>query len=480
MDTDYEARNYATRMCLGIDKDCGGIVVFEPDMAPGTRFQIMYRAMDLGYIRPRVEGLLQRLEREGKEPFFAMYINCAGRCAGYGGADLEDALVIQDLVGDRFPLFGIYAGGEIAPLGGKARSMGWTGVFCVFSRSKKGRRIPARGAEKIWDPRAATVAGQKNLTYAQVEKLAVQNMAKILALDAQSIVVRTELEQKRRGFSLLAELSVALRGLEDRGNIFLTATRRINAALNMQKTVLLVPDGAGRFTPSVLQGFSLEERAVLVGERMRVDADLLDMTKTVLVTGAHAKGYLADLRQVLNLPYFIAAPLVVRDELCGLLITGRMVEAPPILCRLSENEAETMVAFIMIDLDNLKEINDQYGHIVGDRVLEILAHTLCRTFRSTDIIARFGGDEFVVLCKSEGGVQSIQSRVAVLVHDWREMPHLAEDGRVFNATLSVGVLMVPGQGAGFEELVRRADMALYEAKQKGRNRYVVYQDNRAK
>lgn len=532
VDAEYDPENYASRLCQGIDKDRGGIIMFEPDMVAGTRFQVMYRTLGLDYVQPQVEGLLDRLATEGKEPFFAVFIDCAGRCAGYGGTDLEDACVLQDLVGNRFPLFGIYTGVEIAPLGGKPRSLDWTGVFCVFSKRKDVRNVKrAVRPHRVWGAEADTAEQRKTLSPAQVEKLAVQNMAKILALDAQSIVIRNELEQRRRGFRLLAELSVSLREFEDRGSIFYTATRRINASLNMQKTVLLVPDATGTFTPSVLQGFTAGETAVLARMGFGADVGLLDVTETVLVTGEHDEDFMGDLRRILNLPYFIAAPVVVRNKLSGILITGRMVEAPPFLCRLSRNEAETVqavaallastmvykkldeahrrasldpltelynrgaleqqvtallegdlaedakVAFILADLDYLKEINDQYGHIAGDRVLKMLARTLRFTFRFTDIVARLGGDEFVVFCMSPRGVASIEPRVAKLVDDWRRLPHYTEDGRVFYATLSIGLVVAPGRGATFKELLRRADIALYQTKQNGRNGYTVYDEN---
>jgi len=104
-------------------------------MVEGTEFQIMYRSLDLDYMAPRLENLFDRLGE--REPVFALYINCAGRAAGYGGIDLEDALMLQKTVGDRIPILGIYTGVEIAPIGGRPRGLDWTGVFCLFSVTKQ-------------------------------------------------------------------------------------------------------------------------------------------------------------------------------------------------------------------------------------------------------------------------------------------------------------------------------------------------------
>ena len=128
---DFNEEIYASRLCLAIDKERSGIVMFEPDMVVGTEFQIMYRSLHLDYMPPRIEELFARLN--GRKPVFALYINCAGRAAGYVGKDLEDAVVVQETVAGRVPLMGIYTGVEIGLVQGKPRVLDWTGVFCLFS-----------------------------------------------------------------------------------------------------------------------------------------------------------------------------------------------------------------------------------------------------------------------------------------------------------------------------------------------------------
>lgn len=524
---EYDENNYASRLCLDIDKERGGIVMFEPDMVEGTEFQLMFRSLDLDYMKPKLQELFNKLEN--RELIFSMYIDCAGRSAGYGGTEMEDALVIQEAVKDRIPLLGIYSGVEIASIGGRPRGLDWTGVFCVFSKNKDEKEEKSTDAEApVWNMMTAKAEKDEKIPIEAMVNLCEQNAAKVLALDTQSISIRHELEQKRRGFSLLAELSVTLRQGSGKENIFLRTTQRINAALNMQKTVVMFPDTEGRFIPSVLQGYTTEEKAVLEGQQIEVDEELLNMEAPILVTAADDEGQLTELRNTLKLPYLISAPVIVENKVAAILITGRMVEAPPFLSRLGQNDLETVQAisallasilvyerlddankqaqtdvltgllnrgaleqqttqllqqelpygkmsvFIMIDFDNFKEVNDNYGHLVGDEALIALAHVLKDNFRATDIVARLGGDEFAVFCTLTGDVKQITQKVERLMNYWSSNPFITEDGIKLYSTLSIGVSIAPRDGTSYNELLHKADIALYKSKQNGRNQYTIY------
>ncbi|GHU03694.1 hypothetical protein FACS1894205_0670 [Alphaproteobacteria bacterium] len=130
---DFQEEDYANHLCLAIDKEREGIVMFEPNMVEGSEFQIMRRGLDLDYIPPKIEKLFADLG--DRKPVFALYIDCAGRAAGYAGIDLEDAVAVQEAVGGRVPLLGLYTGVEIAPVNGRSRGLDWTGVFCLLSTS---------------------------------------------------------------------------------------------------------------------------------------------------------------------------------------------------------------------------------------------------------------------------------------------------------------------------------------------------------
>lgn len=336
----YDENNYASRLCLGIDRKRDCIIMFEPDMIAGTEFQIMFRSMDYDYMKPKVEELFDRLD--GREPVFAMYIDCAGRCAGYGGMDLEDAVVIQEAVNSRVPLLGLYTGVEIAAMGGRPRGLDWTGVFCLFSRNKAGSTVAQTKNVSTWE-NAKTKPASDEITIDAVLKLCEQNAAKVLALDTQSIAIRHELEQKRRGFRILAELTTSLKQEADYDKVFLSVAKRMNSALNMQKTIVLVPDNKGLYTPTVLHGFTESEKSTLANKSIKIGPELLNAEIPLLLTAEDTER-LMDLRKTFALPNLIATPVSLQNEVVAVLITGRMVEQPPFLLRLSPDDVETVQA----------------------------------------------------------------------------------------------------------------------------------------
>lgn len=127
----YREQDYANRLCCGVDIERGGLVMFEPDLVPGTEVRLMRRSVDFSYIQRRTHDLLARLE--GRRPFFALYIDCAGRASAYCGSEGEEAAEVQRALGDSIPLLGFYTGVEIAPVGPAPEPLDWSGVLCVFS-----------------------------------------------------------------------------------------------------------------------------------------------------------------------------------------------------------------------------------------------------------------------------------------------------------------------------------------------------------
>jgi diguanylate cyclase (GGDEF)-like protein len=128
---------------------------------------------------------------------------------------------------------------------------------------------------------------------------------------------------------------------------------------------------------------------------------------------------------------------------------------------------------LMLDLDDLKPVNDRFGHQWGDRLLRATAETIRRTIRFTDAAARYGGDEFVILLPetdAPGGYvvgEKLRKDIAdVALH--------AAD-RIVRSSVSVGLVNYPDDGTTIEQLVAAADVAMYEAKRRGKNRIVGYQ-----
>jgi small ligand-binding sensory domain FIST len=91
----------------------------------------MRRSLDFAYIRKRAEDILGRIG--DRKPFFALYIDCAGRASAYCGTEREEAEEVQKVIGSKMPLLGVYSGVEIAKVGKGMQALDWTGVLCVFS-----------------------------------------------------------------------------------------------------------------------------------------------------------------------------------------------------------------------------------------------------------------------------------------------------------------------------------------------------------
>lgn len=175
-----------------------------------------------------------------------------------------------------------------------------------------------------------------------MQRCAERTAAKILLLDNQSLAMRHELEQKRRGFGLMAELAVTLGQEADFESVFVAVSRRINAALNMQRTVVLIPDADGAFRAVVLQGYPMDEERLIAAQRIEPVPELLDPLSPVLVTGADSPDRLASFREAVGLPFMISSPVILHNEVAAILVTGRLVEQLPFMPRLGRSDVETV------------------------------------------------------------------------------------------------------------------------------------------
>jgi diguanylate cyclase (GGDEF)-like protein/PAS domain S-box-containing protein len=132
------------------------------------------------------------------------------------------------------------------------------------------------------------------------------------------------------------------------------------------------------------------------------------------------------------------------------------------------------VGVIFLDLDRFKFINDSLGHVTGDELLKILAARLRTVIRPSDTVARFGGDEFVVLCEEMEGTAAVMD-VAQRVADAIALP-VSFTGQEIFVTASLGVAVSSSPVAGADELLRDADAAMYRAKDLGRARIVLFDE----
>lgn len=154
-----------------------------------------------------------------------------------------------------------------------------------------------------------------------------------------------------------------------------------------------------------------------------------------------------------------------RDALTGCLNRQAFMEIAQHLCVLARRKGE-QVGVLMIDLDHFKKVNDTWGHQVGDQVLRASGQIIRSGLRASDVVARYGGEEFIVL------MPDANQRVAVQVANRIREDFAARHFENVKPTLSAGValgLMEEDVEACLFELIRQADMKLYQAKQAGRN-----------
>jgi diguanylate cyclase (GGDEF)-like protein len=130
------------------------------------------------------------------------------------------------------------------------------------------------------------------------------------------------------------------------------------------------------------------------------------------------------------------------------------------------------LALLFVDVDNFKSINDTLGHSFGDRVLQHIAERLHAATGATGLLARLGGDEFTVLLEDVQSSDEVESRAAQIVATLQEP--LIVDGRVLTTSASVGASLYPDHATDAEGLLRAADVALFRAKELGRNRFALY------
>jgi hypothetical protein len=131
---EFNEENYANRVVAAVDKETKALVMYDSDLEVGTEVQLMRRDVKFEPMEEKARKMLDQIEKAGRKPFFAYYVDCTGRASPYCQTDGEDAAVIQKVLKDKVPLLGFYGNSEICKIQGTVSVLGWTGVLAIFSR----------------------------------------------------------------------------------------------------------------------------------------------------------------------------------------------------------------------------------------------------------------------------------------------------------------------------------------------------------
>lgn len=156
------------------------------------------------------------------------------------------------------------------------------------------------------------------------------------------------------------------------------------------------------------------------------------------------------------------------DDLTRVCNRRKSVQEITRLIRLADRQHHSL-CFVILDLDHFKQINDDYGHEIGDQVLKTLGKFLNQSFRGEDVVGRWGGEEFVIGLYGTRKYPALARLNTILKH-WSQQYFSTSNDITFSVTFSAGLAEYPADAQDLQSLYRAADLALYQAKAQGRNR----------
>ena len=274
--------------------------------------------------------------------------------------------------------------------------------------------------------------------------------------------------------------------VKDRESRFVLANRAVAEDLGLTHEALLGRTDFDLHPPALAARFFADEQRVIAEHE-----PLLDIEEFVVDTAGHQKHLLTskiplrdDAGEVVGI-VGISRDVTERkraeeqihhmahhDALTGLpnrvLLLDRLGQA---LRQAARNK--TTVSVIFIDLDNFKTVNDSLGHAAGDQLLKAIAERLVNALRDTDTVARLGGDEFVVLVCDDDDGRSVAKSLLERLHSAISQP-IVVNGHAFHIASSIGLSTYPQDASEPETLLMNADLAMYQAKAKGRDNCQAY------
>jgi diguanylate cyclase (GGDEF)-like protein len=188
---------------------------------------------------------------------------------------------------------------------------------------------------------------------------------------------------------------------------------------------------------------------------------------------SRAKQYITEAQPVLEAKRLMQTlkESAVKDSMTG-LYNRRFIEETADSIMSGIQRRGTTLGFLMCDIDYFKQTNDQYGHDIGDVVLKEAANIISRSVRASDVVIRYGGEEFLILLLDSAPGNAMD--IAEKIRGKMEEAKIRIPGGAIQKTISIGVSEMPADSQNFWESVKYADVALYKAKEGGRNRVVRF------
>ncbi len=383
-----------------------------------------------------------------------------------------------------------------------------------FPNVSEQARAPYNALKETWPvlfmypplPKAAEIYGVRLETVPHLSSALIKsrNTARAVASPLFSmyeggnayILLRTVIRPERKeqqalpnffGSTMVAMLVISADSLLkaiNKGNVdpAIGIKTQLNADPRAESTVLSIPaPEAGwidltlfpRFKQQVEIGSASQPMTLLYERQLRLE-DILGPETSIILLVLMALGFLTPMAVMRHFKAIYKAEaehsrsvyLASHDVLTGLanryLLTERFEHA---LARYTIQDIP--FAVLLIDLDDFKEINDTEGHAVGDQALQIIASRMTRASRSSDTVARYGGDEFVVLIADSVSRQAVEDEAKRLLRTIREP--IALNTRTISLSCSVGISFCPDHGQEIDKLIKAADRAMYEIKQFGKS-----------
>src|SRR5437870_8906602 len=290
------------------------------------------------------------------------------------------------------------------------------------------------------------------------DRLAAARMAEILRPNAQLVICQSCTEAQRH---LDGETELVIASLSTRsGDPLRLVTQWRASEIFRQLPILLIAEESDLHR--LAKGLDLGASDYLIRP--------VDRNELLARTGTQIRR--KRLQDRLHENYQRSLSLALTDELTGLYNRRYLVaHLDELLDRVKHDRVNA--AILLFDIDHFKQVNDTYGHAAGDEVLRELASRALNSVRSVDLVARLGGEEFVVVMPETGSIiaTAVAERLRLAVA--REPFIIGAGGVKVAVTISIGVTAAAEGGDCRERLLKRADDALYDAKAAGRNRIVT-------